>query len=192
MQSFNDVVEAYGPSNTILDNCHILTAFASADTATCQRISQMTGTVTEYRESYSQPHRHWFGPRTVNQSEQVRPLLTPGDIRELPADDQLVFVTGYPPMRTRKLRYYADSHLRKRLLPPPDPSVGRDVLTAPTHDWRGERPKGAQRPLPVAELLARGQGRALDRDEPAEQSVTEESDADAEDGPWPDGEVTDI
>jgi type IV secretion system protein VirD4 len=55
VQSFNDIIEQYGVNNTILDNCHILTTFAAADTVTCQRISQMTGTVTEYRESYSQP-----------------------------------------------------------------------------------------------------------------------------------------
>ena len=94
VQSFNDIIEQYGMNNTILDNCHILTAFAAADTVTCQRISQMTGTVTEYRESYSQPGRQWVGARTISHNEQVRPLLSPGDIRELPVDDELVFVTG--------------------------------------------------------------------------------------------------
>jgi type IV secretion system protein VirD4 len=156
VQSFNDIVEAYGPSNTIIDNCHVLTAFASADTTTCQRVSQMTGTVTEYRESYSEPRRRWgLGPRTVSLSEQVRPLLSPGDVRELSADEQLVFVTGFKPMRTRKLRYYSDRRLAARLLPAPDQAGdGVDAPGKIASDWRGERPKGPQRPIPLAALLA--------------------------------------
>lgn len=190
VQSFNDIVEAYGPNNTILDNCHILTAFASADTTTCQRISQMTGTVTEYRESYSQPNRQWFGPRTVSQSEQVRPLLTPGDIRELSVDDQLVFVTGHPPMRTKKLRYYNDATLLKRLLAPPEPmALPKGSVTLIPSDWLGERPKGAARPVPVAELLTQEAGRSMDEDLPLDEA---DDLSEADNGPWPDSQVTDI
>ena len=151
VQSLNDVVEQYGPSNSILDNCHIVAAFASADPTTQQRISQMTGTVTEYRESYSAPrHRLAIGRRTISYSEQVRPLLQPGDVRELPAEEQLVFVTGYPPMRTSKVRYYADRHFASRVLPPPDQARGVD---APSRrqpgDWLGERAKGARIPSSI-------------------------------------------
>ena len=99
VQSFNDIIEQYGINNTILDNCHILSTFAAADTVTCQRISQMVGTVTEYRESYSQAAGA-SELRNISHSEHVRPLLSPGDIRELPVDDQLMFVTGYKPMRS--------------------------------------------------------------------------------------------
>src|SRR5690606_21989034 len=61
VQSFNDIIEAYGPHNTIIDNCHVLCCFASADTTTQHRISQMTGEVVEYRESYSRPRpRGWW------------------------------------------------------------------------------------------------------------------------------------
>src|SRR5580658_5882232 len=55
VQSFNDIIEQYGPYNTILDNCHILTTFGSSDPVTQQKISQMSGTVVEYRAGYSQP-----------------------------------------------------------------------------------------------------------------------------------------
>jgi type IV secretion system protein VirD4 len=141
VQSFNDIIEQYGVNNTILDNCHILTTFAAADTVTCQRISQMTGTVTEYRESYSERGRS-LGLRTITHSEHVRPLLSSGDIRELPVDDQLVFVTGYKPMRTRKLRYYMDPTFMARVLPPPDQSKHLNVPGMPTIDWLRERAKG--------------------------------------------------
>jgi type IV secretion system protein VirD4 len=157
VQSFNDIIEAYGPNNTILDNCHILTAFAAADTVTCQRISQMTGTVTEYRESYSEAARHWgAGTRTVSFSEHVRPLLSPGDVRELPVDDQLIFVTGYRPMRVKKLRYYAEPTFMKRVLPPPDQSQGLDLPAKPAIAWHGERAKGPGRPVPVSKWRESG------------------------------------
>ena len=141
VQSFNDIIEQYGMNNTILDNCHILTTFAAADTITCQRISQMVGTVTEYRESYSEPGRN-LGARTISHSEHVRPLLSPGDIRELPVDDQLLFVTGYKPMRVKKVRYYSDATFMKRVLPAPDQSLYVNVPAKPKIDWLRERPKG--------------------------------------------------
>jgi type IV secretion system protein VirD4 len=190
VQSFNDIVEAYGPHNTIIDNCHILTAFASADTATCLRISQMTGTVTEYREGYSRRGGIWgMAPRTVSYGEQVRPLLSPGDIRELPGDEQLVFVTGHKPMRTKKLRYFADLQLRKRLLPPPDQTASLDVPILLKNEWKGERPKGAQQIVPVAELLASenarsSKGNHLD-------GRAEEAGADAGDESWPGAHLMD-
>ena len=147
VQSFNDIVEQYGVNNTILDNCHILTAFAAADTVTCQRISQMTGTVTEYRESYSQAARG-IGARTVSQSEQVRPLLSPGDVRELSVEDELIFVTGYKPMRAKKARYYADPVFMKRVLPAHDQSQRLNLPDGPRIDWLHERAKGPELPLP--------------------------------------------
>ena len=55
VQSFSDIIEQYGVHNTIIDNCHIVVAFAAADTISQSRISQMTGTAIEYREGYSRP-----------------------------------------------------------------------------------------------------------------------------------------
>ncbi len=170
VQSFNDVVEQYGPHNTILDNCHVLTAFAAADPVTCQRVSQMTGTVTEYRESYSQPGRQWTAARTVSHSEQVRPLLAPGDVRELPADEQLVFVTGVRPMRVKKVRYYEDPTFRARLLPAPAGQVraeGDAELLAT--GWAGERAKGTT-PGPVSQPVPAATAPESEPDEPFEDA----------------------
>jgi len=185
VQSFNDIIEQYGVNNTILDNCHILTAFAAADTITCQRISQMTGTVTEYRESYSHPARG-LGARTISQSEQVRPLLSPGDVRELPVDDQLIFVTGFKPMRTKKARYYTDAAFMKRVLPPPDQSQHVNLPGQAHIEWLRERAKAPELPLPQEQD---GIGDSL----PFGQSRTENMDEDGADNEiWPDGHTTDV
>lgn len=147
VQSFNDIVEQYGPHNTIIDNCHLLTAFASADTTTQHRVSQMTGTVVEYRDSFSRPRNlNPFAPGrgNVSTSEQVRPLLTPGQVRELPDDTQLIFVNGCKPIRCRKVRYYEEQPFTDRLRDPPTPAPGSEseASKASSHDWTGERAKG--------------------------------------------------
>jgi len=150
VQSFNDLVERYGPHQSIIDNCHVISVFACADTLTAERVSKMTGVAVEYRESYG--HKRWlrFIPETVQQSEQLRPLLQPGDVRMLPSHEQLVFVTGHPPMRTTRVRYYADREFKRLVLPPPDPAAavdaprraGADSDLGVPHDWLGERAKG--------------------------------------------------
>lgn len=149
VQSFNDIVEAYGPHNTIIDNCHLLITFASADTITQDRISRMTGQVVEYRDSYSRPRSIFAqGQRTVSVSEHVRPLLQPGEVRTFPTDEQLIFVTGIKPLRTEKLRYYQDKRFTQRLIDPPTRSQSASIQRDALCDWHGERAKGDRLPLP--------------------------------------------
>ncbi len=158
VQSLSDLAEVYGPYNTILDNCHVIAAFACADPLTQQRLSQMTGTTTEYREGFSRRRSLMsHGSHSVSHTEQVRPLLQPGDVRRLSNDEQLLFVTGHPPMRTRKVRYYADPEFQGRLLPPacqaagPDVPGSLDARNGASQDWLGERAKGPL--IPTNEIL---------------------------------------
>lgn len=143
VQSFNDIISQYGPYQSIIDNSHVMTVFGCADSTTQQRVSQMTGMAVEYRDSFSHRRMPLFAPDSVQQGEQVRPLLQPGDVRTLPGDEELIFVTGHPPIRAKKVRYYADAAFKGRVLPPPDQSQGIDVPHANVpSDWRGERAKG--------------------------------------------------
>jgi type IV secretion system protein VirD4 len=73
----------------------------------------------------------------VSRQETARPLLTPGEVMQLPPSDELVLVAGIPPLRARKARYYEDRRLTARILDPPalaSPSAassgGRNVQTA--------------------------------------------------------------
>ena len=138
-QSFQDIEEHYGSKQTIVDNCHVLTCFAAADTGTAQRISQMTGSATELRRSYGRSS-FFDATKSVTYSESTRPLLMPGDVRELPYDTQLVFVTGHPPLRCKKVRHFADRLFRSRMLPPPMQQDDRiDLPKRPPNPWRGVR-----------------------------------------------------
>ncbi|ARC36803.1 conjugal transfer protein TraG [Paracoccus yeei] len=146
-QSLNQIEKAYGPNNSILDNCHVRVSFATNDERTAKRVSDALGTATEMKamKNYA-GHRlaPWLGHIMVSRSETARPLLTPGEVMQLPPEDEIVMVAGTPPLRARKARYYADPRFRERVLSPPDP---RNVIPSTgSDDWSGPKlpkPDGA-------------------------------------------------
>ena len=126
-QSLNQVEKAYGEKNAILDNCHVRIAFATNDERTARRISDMLGSKTEQRHQRNYAgHRlaPWLSNVMVSQQETQRPLLTPGEVMQLPARDALIMIASTPPIRARKLRYFLDKAFLQRVggldLPPPD------------------------------------------------------------------------
>ncbi|WP_192244144.1 conjugal transfer protein TraG [Mesorhizobium silamurunense] len=134
-QSLNQIEKAYGPNNSILDNCHVRVSFATNDERTAKRVSDALGTATEMRamKNYA-GHRlsPWLGHLMVSRQETARQLLTPGEIMQLPPTDEIVMVAGAPPIRAKKARYYEDARLRDRVLPPPE--LSRSEQTHPD-DW---------------------------------------------------------
>jgi type IV secretion system protein VirD4 len=134
-QSLNQIEKAYGPNNSILDNCHVRVSFATNDERTAKRVSDALGTATEMRamKNYA-GHRlsPWLGHLMVSRQETARPLLTPGEIMQLPPSDEIVMVSGQPPIRAKKARYYEDNRFRERLLPPPVPAKPKE---AQSDDW---------------------------------------------------------
>ena len=140
-QSLNQIVKAYGEHNAILDNCHVRVAFASNDERTAKRISDALGTATEQRAMRNYAgHRlaPWLSHVMVSRQETARALLTPGEVMQLPATDELVLVSGLPPIRAAKLRYYEDRVFAERVLAPPVLVDGQyPDRPAPRHDdWK--------------------------------------------------------
>jgi len=138
-QSLNQIEKAYGQNNAILDNCHVRVAFATNDERTAKRVSDALGTATEMRamKNYA-GHRlsPWLGHLMVSRQETARPLLTPGEIMQLPPHEELVLVSGAPPIRAQKARYFKDPQLQARILPPPESQdAGRLMSTAGPDDW---------------------------------------------------------
>ena len=76
----------------------------------------------------------------------------------MPVDDQLLFVTGYKPMRVKKVRYFNDPTFMKRILPAPDQSLFLNVPAKPKIDWLRERPKGPQLALPFSQRQSQAAG----------------------------------
>ena len=149
-QSLNQIEKAYGANNAILDNCHVRVSFATNDERTAKRVSDALGTATEMRamKNYA-GHRlsPWLGHLMVSRQETARPLMTPGEIMQLPPDDEIVLVSGAPPIRGKKARYFADPQLKRRILSPPDliaePPTSNQTTT---DDWSGRAPITAPKP----------------------------------------------
>jgi len=135
-QSLNQIEKAYGANNSILDNCHVRVSFATNDERTAKRVSDALGTATEMRAMKNNAgHRlsPWLGHLMVSRQETARPLMTPGEVMQLPPDDEIVMVAGVPPIRAKKARYFEDRRLAERILPPPRPDAA--ASRAKPDDW---------------------------------------------------------
>ena len=141
-QSLNQISKAYGEHNAILDNCHVRVAYSTNDEQTAKRISDALGTATEQRAQRNYAgHRlsPWLSHVMVSRQETARPLLTPGEIMQLPATDAIVLVSGLAPIRAVKLRYYEDENFTRRGGAAPELHAGgyRDRPPPRPDDWSG-------------------------------------------------------
>jgi len=146
-QSLNQIEKAYGQNNSILDNCHVRVSFATNDERTAKRVSDALGTATEMRamQNYA-GHRlaPWLGHLMISRSETARPLLTAGEVMQLPPDDEIVMVAGIPPVRAKKARYFEDARFKQRLLAvPQNPKAG---MVPKPDDWSALKPVAALAP----------------------------------------------
>ena len=139
-QSLNQIDKAYGPNNPILDHCHVRVAFASNDERTAKRISDALGTTTEQRamKNYA-GHRlaPWLSHVMVSRQETARALMTPGEVMQLPAKEELILLSGERPIKAEKIRYYEDRNFTERRLKPAD-ETGISPDTPPGR-WTGRR-----------------------------------------------------
>jgi type IV secretion system protein VirD4 len=140
-QSLNQLEKAYGPNNSILDNCHIRFTYAANDDKTAKRISDLLGQATEKKMQRSYSGSGLFlTNRSESEQEYARPLLTPAEVNQLSQDDGVLLVGGLLPYRSRKVRYFLDPRFRGRDgLPTPDSpeAQGRELLARAPSDWDG-------------------------------------------------------
>lgn len=144
-QSLNDIVETYGMHNGILDNCFVYSAFAALDPLTQDKVSRLTGIVTETREGLSEPQSALSAGRRTRSLQQIeRPLLEPGEVRGLPDDVQISLIVGRKPFRLRKVQYDKREPFKSRAaLAPPMPDAPIDAPSPPSvHPWTGKRALG--------------------------------------------------
>lgn len=125
--------EVYGIHNaeTMLKSLAARIVFAPKDYGDAREISDELGFTTVKVKTVSQPMGQLFEARqkrsrNISVSEQRRALLLPQEVKELGTEEAIIFYEGLRPIRCRKIRYYADSRFRARLLPPP-PTPGREI-----------------------------------------------------------------
>lgn len=154
-QSTNQLVKYYGTNNTVMDGAHVHVYFAPNTEETAKKVSDLLGTKTEIhtQENFA-GHRlaPWLGHIMVSRQQTARALLTPGEVRELPAGDELVIVAGLPPIRAKKLRFHADTTF-KACVPPTDAdgrlAVANHPLNPPTNLSSRPYPYGPLAPEPA-------------------------------------------
>jgi type IV secretion system protein VirD4 len=136
-QDIRQVVDEYGPNESIVSNCHVRVAYAPNQYDTAELLSKMTGSKTVQKATYN-----FSGSRVspilnhINASvEQIeRPLMTPDEVMRLrPAakqgqgdsemivapGDMLIFVSGHYPIYGKQVLYFADPEFVKRAVDPP-------------------------------------------------------------------------
>lgn len=135
-QDIRQIVNEYGPNESIVSNCHVRVAFAPNQYDTAELLSKMTGSKTVQKASFN-----FSGSRVspilnhINASvEQIeRPLMTPDEVMRLkpPAKqgqadserivapgDMLIFVSGHYPIYGKQVLYFADPEFAKRAAEP--------------------------------------------------------------------------
>ena len=186
-QSLNQIEKAYGLNHSILDNCHVRVAFATNDERTAKRFSDALGTKTELRSQKNYTgHRlaPWLSHMMVARQETQRPLLTPGEIMQMPPKEQAVMVSGMAPIQCTKLRYYSDQNFKQRLLPPPEL---QDISPLSLSDVQSVNPESAMRNAESSESgghevvreLVQEQPKAPDID-PTERTISIDDGPDAQ------------
>lgn len=106
--------------NSFLSNSTYRITFAANNYETANLISQLCGNKTVEQTSYNKPifFDLNISTRTQNVSKVQRALLLPQEVIQLPRDDQIVLIESFPPIRSKKIKYYEDKFFTKRLLPP--------------------------------------------------------------------------
>lgn len=106
--------------NSFLSNSTYRITFAANNYETANLISQLCGNKTVESESAGKPKYLDFNPgsRTVNVSKSQRALLLPQEVIGLPRDEQIILIESQPPIKSKKIKYYAHPLFKKRLMKP--------------------------------------------------------------------------
>ena len=106
--------------NSFLSNSTFRITFAANNYETANLISQLCGNKTVEQTSFNKPS--FFSLNLSSQTQSIskvqRALLLPQEVIQLPRDDQIVLIESFPPIRSKKIKYYADKFFTSRLLPP--------------------------------------------------------------------------
>lgn len=138
IQDIAQLQKHYGREESVTSNCHVRIAFAPNRYETGKWLSDMVGTTTVVKNTYS-----YSGKRSKNTldsissqvNEVARPLLTPDEVMRLraptkdaqgnitDAGEMLIFLAGQPPIKGTQILYFLDPTFNERsLIEAPDRS----------------------------------------------------------------------
>ena len=125
-QDIRQIVDEYGPNESIVSNCHVRVAYAPNQYDTAELLSKMTGTKTVQKASFNFSGSR-LAPIANHMSASVdqieRPLVTPDEVMRLKPPkkaghgagerivapgDMLIFVSGHYPIYGTQILYFTD------------------------------------------------------------------------------------
>lgn len=120
MQGLDQLASVYGNEHSIWSSVDVKVVYAANDNKTANYFSVMSGPKTETRAQTNLSGSRlslWLGQKSVSSQETARPLLTHGEILQLPKDDALIFVSSTPPIMAKKFSYLNNKLFSDRVLP---------------------------------------------------------------------------
>lgn len=118
IQSLSQLDATYGAQDarTYITNHAASIVFTPREQRDAEEYSRQLGDTTVRRRNRTVGQ----GGTSYTYSEERRALMLPQELKTLPADQQLVFLEGCPPIRCTKIRYFNDPFFEKRILPKVD------------------------------------------------------------------------
>jgi type IV secretion system protein VirD4 len=150
-QTLTQIIEEYGPNESITDNCYIKAAFQTDNLQTCKNLSELSGNMTVEKETinYSGQRTDFYLKHIFRSVEQVqRPLITVDEIRRIKPPtkasndpnskitapgEMLIFINGVAPIYGVQSLYFLNDTLlaRTKLKPPNFPTAAQSLPTRP-------------------------------------------------------------
>jgi type IV secretion system protein VirD4 len=127
IQDLPQLLEYYGDKQTIISGCHVRVAYAPNNLDTAEMLSKMTGTTTVEKQTVSfsgSRMSSMLNQMSVSIDQVQRPLMTADEIMQMPSDDSLVFITGKPTIKGKKIRYYDIPEFKRRASMPAPSRIG--------------------------------------------------------------------
>jgi type IV secretion system protein VirD4 len=133
-QDREQIINEYGPNETITSHCHIKAAYAPTNYRTAEWLSDMSGNSTVVVEDVTESGAAGALKKNVSMSYRTvsRPLITPDEVMRLKAPRKdadgkitdpghvLVFAAGYPPVLATQSLFFRDPEfLRRASIPAP-------------------------------------------------------------------------
>lgn len=121
VQSRAQLRSAYGDDDAqnFITNHGAQIVFAPREQSDANEYSEMLGYKTVRKQHRSTSRGRGTNQVSINYTEEKRALFLPQEIKELPADDELIFYEGCKPIRAKKNWYFRDRQLKARANMPP-------------------------------------------------------------------------
>lgn len=144
IQSQAQLRGAYGDhdAQNFLTNHAAQVVFAPREQGDAEAYSEMLGYKTLRRKQVSRSRGGGSNQTSISYSEERRALMLPQEVKELPGDDELIFVEGCKPIRGKKNWFFKDKLFKARAALAPvavEPSAQRPATTPAVSQADGER-----------------------------------------------------